>query len=398
MNASSTSKIGFVRTIINKVSAAFAQPQRKPLSEQRRARLSVECLEDRLVQSATAMTSTAAPLAQAAVVQTAGHIPAPTHYTVGGAIAVEYNKLGGARSFLGNPTSGEIVGANNGRYQTFQGGTIAWSPATGAHEIHGAIRDEWNSLGGTYSFLGYPTTDETTTNAGIGRYNDFQSGTILWSQYTGAHEIHGAIRNEWNSLGGARSFLGFPTTDETETNAGNGRYNNFQNGTIVWSQYTGAHEVHGAIRDLWSSLGGTKSSLGYATSDEYNFNGGRRSNFQGGYIYWNASTGAHVIYNQVTPPVHYGNPFPGLPDLSGTWKGRWYGQTYTIQAISGGYSVHCSDGTNGIITKQGNTLVVTFGSGKNAWSAITAVSGIKSSEIDWANPPPDGTSWEQWLR
>jgi len=105
--------------------------------------------------------------------------------------------------------------------------------------------------------------------------------------------VHGAIRDEWSSLGWERSFLGYPVTDETVAPDGVGHYNHFQNGSIYWSPSTGAHEVQGLIRDKWASLGWEQSYLGYPTSDEHDcVNGARCSNFQNGYIVWSASTGA----------------------------------------------------------------------------------------------------------
>ena len=41
---------------------------------------------------------------------------------------------------------------------------------------------------------------------------------------------------------------------------------------------------------LYQSLGGTGSWLGFPTSDEYDVPGGRRSDFENGYIFWDAQT------------------------------------------------------------------------------------------------------------
>ena len=68
----------------------------------------------------------------------------------------------------------------------------------------------------------------------------------------------------------------------------------FQGGSVYWSPATGAHEVHGAIRDRWAELGWENSALGFPTSDEYGIDGGRRSDFQNGSITWTPSGGAVV--------------------------------------------------------------------------------------------------------
>jgi hypothetical protein len=184
------------------------------------------------------------------------------------------------------------------KYQSF-GGAGGWlgPGATGAHEVHGAIRGRWASLGWENSFLRYPLTDETATPDGIGRYNHFQGGSIYWSPSSGAWEVHGAIRGKYSQLGWERSFLGYPLTNENTTPDGIGRYNHFQGGSIYWTPGTGAHEVHGAIRSHWASLGWERSFLGYPTSDEMVVFGGagRISHFQRGSIYWSPTAGVRVL-------------------------------------------------------------------------------------------------------
>jgi N-acetyl-anhydromuramyl-L-alanine amidase AmpD len=178
--------------------------------------------------------------------------------------------------------------------------TTYTSLATGSHQVCGAIRDKYQSLGGPSSFLGYPITNELATPDGIGRFNHFSStgnlnnvdGSIYWTPNTGAWSIHAGIRAKWASLGWERSFLGYPVTDETGTPDGIGRFNHFSNaGSIYWTPGTGAWSVHGAIRDKWASLGWERSCLGYPVTDEFAISGGRQSNFQHGFITWNARKG-----------------------------------------------------------------------------------------------------------
>ena len=217
-------------------------------------------------------------------------------------IDVKYAQLGGGAGFLGAPTTAEATAPDGvGRYRHFQGGSIYWTAATGAHEVHGLIRAEWSSLGWERSFLGYPLTDETKTPDGVGRYNHFQGGSIYWTPATSAHEVHGAIRGKWSSLGWERSFLGYPLTDETKTPDGIGRYNHLQGGSIYWTPSTNAHEVHGAIRGKWSSLGWERSFLGYPLTDETTTPDGigRYNHFQGGSIYWTPSTGAWEVHGAI---------------------------------------------------------------------------------------------------
>jgi len=126
-----------------------------------------------------------------------------------------------------------------------------------AEEVIGDIRKRWESLGGAKGLLGYPLTKELDTpKAKPGKFNHFQYGSIYWTPQTGAHEIHGDIRNLWSSLGWEQGFLGFPLTDESTCPDGKGRFNHFQGGSIYWTPELGAHEVHGDIKKKWEKLKG----------------------------------------------------------------------------------------------------------------------------------------------
>jgi hypothetical protein len=141
---------------------------------------------------------------------------------VHGAIYQKYRALGAEEGFLGYPITDE-TGATDGtgRFNHFEGGSIYWHPVVGAFEIHGAIRVKWRSLGSEQ--FGYPVTDETGASDGIGRFNHFRDllhgqtsteDSIFWSPETGAHAIHGAIRRRWAELGWDSSYLGYPVTDQ----------------------------------------------------------------------------------------------------------------------------------------------------------------------------------------
>jgi hypothetical protein len=75
-------------------------------------------------------------------------------------------------------------------------------------------------------------------------------------------------------------------------------------GVIIWhrdGRFAGrSFEVHGAIGQLYQSLGGTNSWLGFPVSDEYSVPGGRRSDFEGGYIFWDAKTGKTQAFKYPT--------------------------------------------------------------------------------------------------
>jgi hypothetical protein len=83
------------------------------------------------------------------------------------------------------------------------------SPSTSAHEVHGliqaAVKLSWER-----SLLA--TAHRRDLDSGrVGCHNHFRRIHLL----DRAHEVHGAIRGKWSSLGWERSFLGYPLTETT---------------------------------------------------------------------------------------------------------------------------------------------------------------------------------------
>ena len=166
-------------------------------------------------------------------------------------------------------------------------------PLADVCKVGGAILTEYNHMGGAGGVLGPCTTNELPSADGVGRYNHFVNGSIYWSPATGAHEIHGAIHVEWQTTGWETGPLGYPTADEAGASDGVGRFSLFQHGAIYWTPSTHAHAVVGNIHTLWKSMGNETSCLGYPTSDEYAWGSLRRNDFQHGYITWSQAQGAH---------------------------------------------------------------------------------------------------------
>lgn len=271
----------------------------------------------------------------------------PQHgaYEVYGAIQAKYGQLGG--SAYGYPTTGESATPDGrGRYNHFvelPGGgqrSIYWTEKTGAHAIYGLIRARWAELGWERSALGYPTSDELPAHDGVGRYQTFEGGIIVWHPKTGAYEVRGDILTRYGQLGG--STFGYPTTGETKTPDGRGRYNHFaeQPGggvkSIYWSPETGAHEVYGLIRNSWAAAGWERSHLGYPTGAEEPWSadpGGRRQSFQGGQVLYSGTRNAAVA----DPLVFKGN-------LRG---GQGFGGHAVVKLWSDGRAEFSGEATNG---------------------------------------------------
>ena len=237
----------------------------------------------------------AAPAAAVAAPVTGEPTPGPrAAAVVKGAIAERYQSLGGARGFLGQPLTDELATPSRpGRFNVFQGGSIYWTAATGAWEVHGLIRDRWGALGWENSFLGFPTSNEQRVTGGA--FSRFQGGHLYWSPATGPRVVRGAIFQHWAGLGWEAGRLGFPVTDELPTRGAPGAYNDFQGGSVYWSEGTGAVQVEGDIRRRWRALGAEGSALGFPVYDEAATPYGRVSVFQQGAVEWSPSTGARVV-------------------------------------------------------------------------------------------------------
>lgn len=232
------------------------------------------------------------------------------------------------------------------RYQTYTdgmwmavneaGGLGFWEVATGTRcggspMTVGQIDAKYRALGGCGSVLGAPVTEELSTPDGVGRYSVFERGSIYWTAQTGAFEVHGLIRDKWRDVGWEAGAVGYPISDERTTPDGAGRYNVFQRGSIYWHPSTGAHEVHGLIRDAWAETGWEAGSLGYPISGEYDVEGGRRSDFQRGSITWHRATGETTVNGPAAPAPRW-KVIPVSYQVQET--GYWCGPAATRHALS----------------------------------------------------------------
>lgn len=207
--------------------------------------------------------------------------------------------------FIGAPISDEFKTPNKaGAGQHFEGGSIYWSPNTGAHEVHGAIKDKWAALGWENSFLGFPTSDETATPDGIGRYNFFEGGAIYFHPQLGTFAIPKLIIEVWKNEGWEKGKLGYPVGDEIVKNNNSVQY--FEFGAIISTKagpykviYNSFREKNGAYTK-WRTTGGVDSYLGDLVTPNKNYPKEYRSffvEFKNGFIYENPKL---IVNKQIT--------------------------------------------------------------------------------------------------
>jgi hypothetical protein len=100
--------------------------------------------------------------------------------------------------------------------------------------------------------LSEPLSDIKKIKKVNGYYQEFNDGRIYWSPKTCAHEVHGGIFHMWEDYGKSSGPLGFPITDELESNDNfdfHDRVSYFENGAIFWKESSPTHKLTIVIND-----------------------------------------------------------------------------------------------------------------------------------------------------
>lgn len=139
---------------------------------------------------------------------------------------------------LGLPISSATI-LSDGIQQNFENGIMYYKTGTTrSFEVHGSILQRFLSSGALPKW-GYPVSNEMDIRKEtfvIGKSSEFEGCTIFYSSATGAMEVHGDILKKYKDLNGPLGDIGFPTSNETDLPGipSPGRYNTFQNGSILW--------------------------------------------------------------------------------------------------------------------------------------------------------------------
>lgn len=212
-----------------------------------------------------------------------------TLFTLAGGIApsgvvyARWQTLGGVTGWVGAPAGSERT-VGTGREARFDGADLLWSPATGTHEVHGAIRTTYRRLGGAAWKLGFPTTDQTNGPVAGSRQNLFTGGGVYWSSATGAWEVHGKIYAYYASSASIRTRLGLPLGDQQNGSVAGTRMTYLQRGAIYWTSALGAREVSGPAYAVYRTLGEETSRLGMPTASVRTTSSGSVVEFEHGRI------------------------------------------------------------------------------------------------------------------
>ncbi|WP_409047323.1 hypothetical protein AB2L57_13450 [Microbacterium sp. HA-8] len=209
----------------------------------------------------------------------------------------------GATGLLGWPNSPSMsIGNRPGSAgQSFTNGSVYTSTATGTHSVIGITRDHYFGHGGALGWLGWPTAESrvATSNSGpapakTGTLQQFEGGTIAWSALTGAHSIPAAISARYSQWGGPDSAVGWPISGSFSYRSNGGGVAQVFEGASVYSSSAGTFSLRGAHRDIYFGVRGAEGWLGWPTTDVICLEGGRCwQHFQNASILSDAS-GARV--------------------------------------------------------------------------------------------------------
>jgi SpoIID/LytB domain protein len=111
--------------------------------------------------------------------------PTGAHTMVDGPALTAWEGLGGATRPENMPTTDQGSTRAGGTWQNFYGGySLFWSQSSGAHVLRGGLRAFWRTTGAEWGPLGYPTSEELYLPGGNVRQT-FQGGTLEYSAATG---------------------------------------------------------------------------------------------------------------------------------------------------------------------------------------------------------------------
>jgi len=185
-----------------------------------------------------------------------------------------------------------------------QGAIMKPDGSSNAYWVGGKIWQEFLNRGGA-EYVGYPKTDAIRVKGGLdnsgGKVQHFRGAkgipSKIWSSKHGAHPTWGAIGGRYDKMGGSSSWLGFPTSGEK--GIGNGWVKqDFEGGYILW------HPQHGTTVYNTKAVNSLPPDSGHGSTNEWTVKYWNNTNLSGlpawtmteppGEIRFNAGLGAPV--------------------------------------------------------------------------------------------------------
>ena len=198
----------------------------------------------------------------------------------------------------GGQTGGTGAGEDQhsaGFSTAFERGTVLWSAQTGAHVVRGALAEAFHARGGVPG-TGFPRGEEFGPLVRGGYGQVFTGGTLYWTPATGAHLVRdGLLMDRWARQGWETGELGYPVSEQFGEEGYAPRWQHFQGGSVYFAKPSTV-VVKGAIREAYRSTGAEGGPLGFPRGEEERHGDGARQVFSGGTITWSPVTGTSVEF------------------------------------------------------------------------------------------------------
>lgn len=154
-------------------------------------------------------------------------------------INTAWRAAGGVSGPLGAKQGDQYPVGSDGLAQNFAGGTVFFSPNTGANAVETDILAKYEALGGPVnSGLGFPIANEADGGlkpaSKVSAFSADDKPVIFWTSDHGAYVVRGAVKAAWDKLLGATGRLGAPVGDQTV--AGDVVTQKFTGGQIAWNK------------------------------------------------------------------------------------------------------------------------------------------------------------------
>lgn len=189
-------------------------------------------------------------------------------YAMSNEMVEKYKEIGYEASLAGYPKSDVFdLPDSVGRAQVFEGCSFYYYPNLGVKLIFGRIGAKWAEYEWERGILGYPESDPYTPSTGVGQVQKFHKSMILWTEKTDAHPVYGLIYEAYER-NGFETDLGFPTSDESDTQDGKGRYQATEFGHLYWRRGAErAFAIDEIFMRVYKKLGFEVGVLGYPAGD-----------------------------------------------------------------------------------------------------------------------------------
>jgi uncharacterized protein with LGFP repeats len=198
-------------------------------------------------------------------------LPVPVDPTA--EINMAWRAAGGAAGPLGAKQGDQAPVGAGGLAQTFIGGKVFYSPATGANAVETDILTKYEALGGPGGDVGFPIANEADGGlkqpSRVSEFSAIDKPVIFWTPEHGAFLVRGAIKAAWDKLLGPTGKLGAPLGDQTVDK--DDVTQKFTGGQISWNQKKNAFTTQPAnLAPALSGLQipGQKTAAGPATKGE----------------------------------------------------------------------------------------------------------------------------------